>query len=114
MLNRCLKIAAYRLLQFTQEASVNLVFTKEISIIALRPVRIDRYLKYSFAVKPLWVRIQGENRPLSAGKTYEIGCEVVGARPSPTIIWSKGNMILRNARETVRFKIYCRQFNAFS
>ncbi|KAL0127610.1 hypothetical protein PUN28_003118 [Cardiocondyla obscurior] len=51
-------------------------------------------------LKPLWVRIQGENRPLSAGKTYEIGCEVVGARPSPTITWSKGNMILRNARET--------------
>ncbi|XP_011051388.1 PREDICTED: uncharacterized protein LOC105144270 isoform X2 [Acromyrmex echinatior] len=51
-------------------------------------------------LKPLWVRIQGESRPLSAGKTYEIGCEVVGARPSPTITWSKGNMILRNARET--------------
>ncbi|XP_024883362.1 nephrin-like isoform X5 [Temnothorax curvispinosus] len=51
-------------------------------------------------LKPLWVQIQGENRPLSAGKTYEIGCEVVGARPSPTITWSKGNMILRNARET--------------
>ncbi|XP_025075061.1 nephrin-like isoform X4 [Pogonomyrmex barbatus] len=51
-------------------------------------------------LKPLWVRIQGENRPLSAGKTYEIGCEVVGARPGPTITWSKGNMILRNARET--------------
>ncbi|XP_025989999.1 uncharacterized protein LOC105203674 isoform X4 [Solenopsis invicta] len=51
-------------------------------------------------LKPLWVRIQGENRPLSAGKTYEIGCEVVGARPNPTIIWSKGNVILRNARET--------------
>ncbi|XP_077267465.1 protein turtle homolog B isoform X6 [Temnothorax americanus] len=51
-------------------------------------------------LKPLWVQIQGENRPLSAGKTYEIGCEVVGARPSPTIAWSKGNMILRNARET--------------
>ncbi|XP_070157686.1 neural cell adhesion molecule 2 isoform X3 [Polyergus mexicanus] len=51
-------------------------------------------------LKPLWVRIQGENRPLSAGKTYEIGCEVVGARPEPTIAWSKGNTILRNARET--------------
>ncbi|KAG5312027.1 TUTLB protein, partial [Pseudoatta argentina] len=51
-------------------------------------------------LKPLWVRIQGESRPLSAGKTYEIGCEVVGARPSPTITWFKGNMILRNARET--------------
>ncbi|XP_011255570.1 nephrin isoform X4 [Camponotus floridanus] len=51
-------------------------------------------------LKPLWVRIQGENRPLSASKTYEIGCEVVGARPVPTITWSKGNTILRHARET--------------
>ncbi|KAL6447972.1 hypothetical protein ACFW04_000191 [Cataglyphis niger] len=51
-------------------------------------------------LKPLWVRIQGENRPLSAGKTYEISCEVVGARPEPMITWSKGNTILRNARET--------------
>jgi len=39
MLNQCLKIVAYRLLQFTRETSVNLVFTEEISIIALRPVR---------------------------------------------------------------------------
>lgn len=78
--------------------------------------RIDGYLNlsvtHSFAVKPLWVRIQGEIRPFSAGKTYEIGCEVVGARPEPKITWSKGNLILRNARQTVRLKIDRRRFNA--
>jgi len=98
------------LIQFIREASVDLVFTTEISISFKARARIDRCLNpsvtHSFTVKPLWVRIQGESRPLSAGKTYEIGCEVVGARPSPTITWSKGNMILRNARETVQFKIH--------
>lgn len=53
------------------------------------------------SVKPLWARIQGENRPFSAGTTYEISCEVVGARPTPTITWSKGSMMLRNVRQMV-------------
>ncbi|KAK9298048.1 hypothetical protein QLX08_008541 [Tetragonisca angustula] len=52
-------------------------------------------------LRPLWVRMQGENRPFSAGTTYEISCEVVGARPTPKITWSKGSMILRNARQTM-------------
>ncbi|XP_046627730.1 uncharacterized protein LOC124308438 isoform X7 [Neodiprion virginianus] len=52
-------------------------------------------------LKPLWVRLQGENRPLSAGTTYEIECEVVGARPTPDVIWSKGNIPLKNTRLTV-------------
>ncbi|XP_015173002.1 PREDICTED: hemicentin-2-like isoform X5 [Polistes dominula] len=52
-------------------------------------------------LKPLWVRMQGENRAFSAGTTYEIGCEVVGARPTPKITWSKGSITLRNARLTV-------------
>nr|XP_033192721.1 hemicentin-2-like isoform X2 [Bombus vancouverensis nearcticus] len=52
-------------------------------------------------LKPLWVRMQGENRPFSAGTTYEIGCEIVGARPNPKITWSKGSLMLRNARQTM-------------
>ncbi|XP_011352005.1 nephrin isoform X3 [Ooceraea biroi] len=62
---------------------------------------ISSSVSLNMNLKPLWVRIQGENRPFSADKTYEIGCEVVGARPRPTITWSKGNMILRNARQTM-------------
>ncbi|XP_025160211.1 nephrin isoform X9 [Harpegnathos saltator] len=61
---------------------------------------ISSSVSFDMNLKPLWVRIQGEIRPFSAGKTYEIGCEVVGARPEPKITWSKGNMILRNARQT--------------
>ncbi|XP_017878014.1 nephrin-like isoform X5 [Ceratina calcarata] len=52
-------------------------------------------------LKPLRVRMQGENRPFSAGSTYEISCEVVGARPTPKITWLKGSVILRNARQTM-------------
>ncbi|XP_058802199.1 nephrin-like [Phymastichus coffea] len=52
-------------------------------------------------LRPLWVRLQGENRPLSAGMTYEIGCEVVGAKPEPTIEWTKGGVALKNVRQTV-------------
>ncbi|XP_035725270.1 nephrin-like isoform X3 [Vespa mandarinia] len=52
-------------------------------------------------LKPLLVRMQGENRPFSAGTTYEIGCEVVGARPPPKITWSKGSIALRTTRQTV-------------
>ncbi|XP_076165679.1 nephrin isoform X4 [Ptiloglossa arizonensis] len=51
-------------------------------------------------LKPLWVRMQGTNHPFSAGTTYEIGCEVVGARPTPKIIWSKGSTTLNDTRQT--------------
>ncbi|XP_061930565.1 nephrin isoform X5 [Apis cerana] len=52
-------------------------------------------------LKPLWVRMQGKNRPFSAGTIYEITCEVVGARPTPKITWSKGSTMLRDARQTI-------------
>ncbi|KAL7306722.1 hypothetical protein TKK_0001391 [Trichogramma kaykai] len=52
-------------------------------------------------LRPLWARLQGENRPLSAGMTYGIGCEVVGAKPTPTIEWTKAGVALKNARQTV-------------
>ncbi|XP_031774397.1 nephrin-like isoform X3 [Apis florea] len=52
-------------------------------------------------LKPLWVRMQGKNHPFSAGTIYEITCEVVGARPTPKITWSKGSMMLRDTRQTI-------------
>ncbi|XP_054284356.1 nephrin-like [Macrosteles quadrilineatus] len=58
-------------------------------------VTLDLYLD------PMWVRLLGQNRPMSADQTYEVSCEVVGARPAPIITWWKGNQPMRNARESV-------------
>ncbi|BES90113.1 CD80-like C2-set immunoglobulin domain [Nesidiocoris tenuis] len=63
----------------------------------LPPISSD--VKLDLNLKPLWVRILGENRPLSTNNSYEITCEVIGSRPPPTITWWKGSVQLRNTRE---------------
>ncbi|XP_055539948.1 nephrin isoform X2 [Wyeomyia smithii] len=51
-------------------------------------------------LRPLLVRLQGKNRPLSANHTYDLQCEVHGSRPAPTITWWKGSTQMRGHHET--------------
>lgn len=53
-------------------------------------------------MRPLWVKMQGDNKALSAGKSYGLVCEVVGSRPQPVITWWKGSTLMRNSSDSVR------------
>lgn len=63
-------------------------------------------------VRPLWVKMDGKNKPLSAGRDYELLCEVVGSRPPPKITWWKGSERLTSSTDKVR--ISCRCTNLWS
>lgn len=62
---------------------------------------VHSFFSVFVTVRPLWVKLQGENRPLSADNEYQLWCEVVGSRPAPLISWWKGSTPMRNTREIV-------------
>ena len=57
-----------------------------------------------FSVRTLSVKLQGKNRPLSANNSYDLHCEIVGSRPTPTVTWWKGSQLMRGHQETVIIK----------
>ncbi|XP_023033100.1 uncharacterized protein LOC6638446 isoform X2 [Drosophila willistoni] len=50
-------------------------------------------------LRPLIVKLSGENRPLSAENAYQLSCVVIGSRPAPTITWWKGSTAMKNTHE---------------
>ncbi|CAH0384981.1 unnamed protein product [Bemisia tabaci] len=52
-------------------------------------------------VPPLMVRLKNEQHPLSADTSYEIVCEVIGARPKPNVTWWLDAKQLHTAKEPV-------------
>ncbi|XP_037944496.1 kin of IRRE-like protein 1 [Teleopsis dalmanni] len=50
-------------------------------------------------LRPLIVRLKGENHPLSADNSYQLSCVVIGSRPAPTITWWKGSTAMKNTHE---------------
>ncbi|CAH2061827.1 unnamed protein product, partial [Iphiclides podalirius] len=55
---------------------------------------LTRTLSVDMNLRPLWVRIDGGPRPLVAGRVASLSCLAVGARPSPTLSWWKGQVKL--------------------
>ncbi|XP_045540703.1 nephrin [Papilio machaon] len=61
---------------------------------------LSRTLSVDMNLRPLWVRIQGGQRPLVAGRSTSLTCQVVGARPAPTISWWKGANKMNTVTQT--------------
>lgn len=57
-------------------------------------------------MRPLGIKLQSENRPLSANHPYDLRCEVIGSRPAPSITWWKGSIQMRNTKELVIIIIF--------
>lgn len=54
-----------------------------------------------FSVRPLTIKLNQDIKFLSTNHSYDLKCEVVGARPTPTITWWKGSTQMRTTREWV-------------
>ncbi|KAF5292415.1 hypothetical protein FQR65_LT11218 [Abscondita terminalis] len=64
------------------------VYSCEVSNSRLQPPLVVRVAVDMF-LRPLEVKLQGENAPLSAGRRYDIVCKCKGSRPPAIIAWMK-------------------------
>lgn len=56
---------------------------------------------FIFTVRPLSIKLVGENRPLSAEVSANISCRVIGAKPTPIITWWKDDNQMTDAKQIV-------------
>nr|XP_045598938.1 uncharacterized protein LOC123758527 [Procambarus clarkii] len=64
-----------------------------------RPLQTTVTINMSFP--PLWVRILGDRAPLSAGRPYDLQCQIVGAKPPAAVTWRLQNSVLGGHRDEV-------------
>ncbi|XP_069179049.1 cell adhesion molecule 1-like [Procambarus clarkii] len=64
-----------------------------------RPLQTTVTINMSFP--PLWVRILGDRAPLSAGRPYDLQCQIVGAKPPAAVTWCLQNSVLGGHRDEV-------------
>ncbi|XP_065211946.1 hemicentin-1-like isoform X2 [Planococcus citri] len=87
-------------LEKLERKHLNAVFTCQASNNNL-VAPISSAVTLDLILKPLSVKILGENRPFSAENKYNISCQVVGARPPPRVTWWKGNTPLKSTKKVV-------------
>lgn len=59
------------------------------------------FFLFLFTVRPLSIKLVGENRPLSAEVSVNISCRVIGAKPTPIITWWKDDNQMKDAKQIV-------------
>lgn len=59
------------------------------------------FLFFFFTVRPLSIKLIGENRPLSAEIPVNVSCRVTGAKPPPKVTWWKDAVQMIDAKQVV-------------
>lgn len=68
--------------------------------------RVKYFLKkiiiyFFFTVRPLSIKLVGDNRPLSAEVSVNVSCRVTGAKPPPIVTWWKDATQMIDAKQIV-------------
>ncbi|XP_031332761.1 cell adhesion molecule 2-like [Photinus pyralis] len=72
------------------------VYSCEVSNSKLQPPLVVRVAVDMF-LRPLEVKLQGDNPPLSGGRRYDIVCKCKGSRPPAVVAWMKAELVSPNS-----------------
>ncbi|XP_050438262.1 nephrin-like isoform X2 [Adelges cooleyi] len=78
---------------------LNTVFTCQASNNHMVPP-ISSAVTMDMILRPLSVKMVGENRPISAEIPVNVSCRVIGAKPPPIVSWWKDSTQLSDAKQT--------------